>query len=170
MPRNCPASVFVVVHIGPHHSELPAILAYSAQARVVFGEDGALVRSGHVYVAPPDRHMLLANGRIHLSSGPKVHYTRPAADPLFKSAAETYGPRVLGIVLSGGDSDGAEGLRVVKLRGGRAIVQDPEEAVVPSMPYAAIMRDHPDACLPVAEITRIVRACFDGVDAATPGA
>ena len=170
MPRNCSASLFVVVHIGPHPSELPNILAHASQARVSFGEDGALVRPGHVYVAPPDRHMVLSNGHIHLNRGPKVHYTRPAADPLFQSAAETYGPRVLAIVLSGGDSDGAEGLRVVKLRGGRGIVQHPEEATVPSMPYAAIMRDNPDACLPIADITRIVRSCFDGAETATPGA
>jgi two-component system chemotaxis response regulator CheB len=145
---------------------LPHILSSSGQHPATFAEDGALIEAGHVYVAPPDHHMSLERDRIRLNQGPKVHYTRPAADPLFMSAAETHGRRVMGIVLSGGDSDGAAGLRAVAEHGGTALVQNPNEAVSPSMPQAAIMADHPDACLPIEEITRRVCAfCSHGTAA-----
>jgi two-component system chemotaxis response regulator CheB len=123
----------------------------------MFAQDGALIEAGHIYVAPPDHHMFLGPGRIRLSQGSKVHHTRPVADPLFISAAETYGHRVMGIVLSGGDGDGAAGLRAITEHGGTSLVQDPKEAAIPSMPRAAIMADHPDTCLPVAEIAQRVR-------------
>jgi two-component system chemotaxis response regulator CheB len=107
--------------------------------------------------------MVLEVGRIRLNRGPKVHHTRPSADPLFMSAAQAYGEAVLGIVRSGGDSDGAAGLWAIKRHGGVALVQDPAGAANPSMPYAAISADHPDGCLSVQEITRRVAAiCTDG--------
>ena len=101
--------------------------------------------------------MSLEASSIRLNQGPKVHWTRPAADPLFISAAQAHGRRVLGIVLSGGDSDGAAGLRAITQHGGTAFVQDPNEAAMPSMPISAIMIDHPDVCLPVEEIAERVR-------------
>jgi two-component system, chemotaxis family, protein-glutamate methylesterase/glutaminase len=101
--------------------------------------------------------MFLGVAHIRLNQGPKVHHTRPAADPLFISAAKTRGRRVMGIVLSAGDSDGAGGLRAIAERGGAALVQDPEEAASPSMPLTAMIADHPDACLPVDEIAQRVR-------------
>jgi two-component system chemotaxis response regulator CheB len=116
-----------------------------------------LIEAGTIYVAPPDHHVLLASHHIRLDQGPKVHHTRPAADPLFISDAQIHGERVLGVVLSGGDGDGATGLRTIAERGGSALVQDPAEAEIPSMPRAALMADHPDACLPVDEISRRVR-------------
>jgi two-component system chemotaxis response regulator CheB len=100
--------------------------------------------------------MVLKPERVRLNHGPKVHWARPAADPLFISAAQAYGERVIGLVLSGGDNDGAEGLRAIKQHGGRALVQKPKEAVQPSMPEAAIARDHPDACLSVGEIAKLM--------------
>ena len=108
-------------------------------------------------MAPPDHHMTLGLSRIELGQRPKVHHTRPAADPLFISAAKFHGPRVLGIVLSGGDSDGAAGLRAIKECGGVAFVQDPEEAATPAMPRSAIMADHPDDCLSTEEIAERTR-------------
>jgi two-component system, chemotaxis family, protein-glutamate methylesterase/glutaminase len=102
--------------------------------------------------------MVLEFASIRLSHGPKVHYTRPAADPLFISAAEAHGQRVMGIVLSGGSSDGAAGLRAITEHGGTALVQDPKEAETPSMSRAAIAADHPDACLTVEEIAKRVRS------------
>ncbi len=143
---------------------LPLLLSRAGQHNVTFAKDGALIEAGHIYVAPPDHHVVLEADRIRLDQGPKVHYTRPAADPLFISAAQTQGQRVMGIVLSGGDGDGAVGLRAIAEHGGTALVQDPDEAVAPSMPRAAILADHPDACLPVEEIIRRVRAfCSDGL-------
>jgi two-component system, chemotaxis family, protein-glutamate methylesterase/glutaminase len=159
IPRDCGASVFVVVHIGNNPSDLPTILSWSSGLEVSFANNGEAILPNHVYVAPPDRHMVLAPGRVLLNDGPKVHYTRPAADPLFVSAAEVYGERVIGVVLSGGDSDGAEGLKSIKAHGGTAIIQKPEEALNPSMPLTALATDHPDACLLVEEIAKVMAAC-----------
>jgi two-component system chemotaxis response regulator CheB len=150
------AAIFVVVHIGSHPSVLPHLLSSCSGHSATFACDGGLIEAGHIYVAPSDHHMSLEPDRIRLDQGPKVHHTRPAADPLFISAAESYGQRVMGIVLSGGDGDGAAGLRAIAKHGGMVLVQDPQEAEVPSMPRAAMMADHPDACLPVGEIARRV--------------
>lgn len=167
LPGDCPASVFIVVHIGDHRSDLPTILSWSSKLSVSFARDGSPIQAGHIYVAPPDQHMVLEFGRIRLNRGPKVHHTRPAADPLFISAAVAYGDRVTGVVLSGGDNDGAEGLRAIKQHGGRGVVQKPEEAIDPSMPETAIARDSPDACLSVEEIVKLMEAC--GATAPTAG-
>jgi two-component system chemotaxis response regulator CheB len=158
LPTPCWAAVLLVMHIGSHRSTLPDLLQSHGQHPAMFPQDGTLIEAGHIYVAPPDLHMLIEGVRIRLSTGPKVHYTRPAADPLFVSAAEAYGPRVMGVVLSGGDGDGADGLRVIRANGGKAYVQDPEEAETPSMPMAAIMADHPDACLPTRELAELIRS------------
>jgi two-component system chemotaxis response regulator CheB len=158
LPIPCTASVFIVMHLGNHPSILPSVLAASTRLNVSFAKDGSPIQPGRIYVAPPDHHMLLELGRVRLNRGPKVRRTRPAADPLFISAAEIYGERVIGVVLSGGDGDGAEGLRSIKDHGGEALVQHPEDAAVPSMPKAAIVMDHPDACS-VEEIAKRVKSC-----------
>lgn len=162
LPASCSAAVFVVLHIGARPSRLPSLLNTNSPHPAIFAQDGVLIEAGHIYVAPPDHHMLLEADRITLNQGPKVHHTRPAADPLFISAAESHGQNVMGIVLSGGDGDGAAGLRIIKEHGGTAIVQDPEEAVAPSMPVSALIADHPDASLPVAEIAQCVRVFCGG--------
>jgi two-component system chemotaxis response regulator CheB len=161
LPRPCLGSVFVVLHIGNRPSMLPSIL-HRHGLPASFAQDGAAIEIGHIYAAVPDHHLLLEPGRIRLSQGPKVHYTRPAADPLFISAAEAYGERVMGIVLSGGDGDGAAGLRAIKEHGGITLVQNPRDAVAPSMPNAAIAADHPDVCLPLELARRVVSFCSRG--------
>jgi two-component system chemotaxis response regulator CheB len=157
LPSPCRASVFVVIHIGAQRSMLPSILDTCGNASASFAKDGEVILEGHIYVAPPDHHMLLDRSRIWLTQSPKVHFTRPAADPLFVSAAEAFGEDLLGVVLSGGDGDGAEGLRQVKKQGGISLVQEPEEAEVPSMPLQALLSDHPDASVSVDRIARLVR-------------
>jgi two-component system, chemotaxis family, protein-glutamate methylesterase/glutaminase len=157
LPVPCAAAVFVVMHIGSNPSILPDLLSRTGLLPAAFARDGDAIEAGHIYVAPPDHHMVLGFVSIRLNQGPKVHYTRPAADPLFISAAEAHGKRVMGVVLSGGDSDGATGLRAIREHGGTALVQDPKEAAMPSMPRAAIAAGHPDACLPVEEIARRIR-------------
>ena len=159
LPSGCQASVFIVLHTGAHRSDLPTILSWSSKLGVSFAEDGSQIKQGHIYVAPPDHHMVVELGRVCLNRGPKIHHTRPAADPLFMSAAKVYGARVIGVVLSGGDGDGAEGLRAIKQHGGRAIVQKPEEAIDPSMPETAIARDHPDACFSIEDIAKVMESC-----------
>ena len=154
LPASCAASVFVVMHIGSSPSILPSLLGHAGRT-VKFPQDSTLIEAGHVYVAPPGQHMLLGPAFVRLSRGPKVHYTRPAIDPLFLSAAKAYGKRVIGIVLSGNGSDGAAGLKAIKEHGGTALVQHPEGAETPSMPHAALTEDHPEA-LPIQEIAQRV--------------
>jgi two-component system chemotaxis response regulator CheB len=158
LPVPCTAAVFVVMHIGPYPSILPEVLASRGKLPVMFPQNGTLIEAGHIYVAPPDHHMLLEAAAIRLTQSPKVHYTRPAADPTFISAAKSYGSQVIGIVLSGGDGDGAVGLRAITQHSGVSFVQDPAEAEAPSMPRSAILADHPDAVLPIEEIAQRVHS------------
>ncbi|MCJ2067671.1 chemotaxis protein CheB [Methylobacterium sp. J-030] len=160
LPPNFRASVFVVQHIGANPSVLPDILSRRGSLPATFGRHGEGIEHGHIYVAPPDYHMRLGFGAILLDHGIKVHFTRPAADPLFVSAAEAYGKRVIGIVLSGGNSDGAEGMRAITARGGLGLVQDLAEAECPEMPHAALRLDHPEPPLTADQIAeRIVAHC-----------
>ncbi len=153
LPRNFPASVLVVVHIPPYAvSRLPEILSRSGPLLATHAQQGEVIEPGRIYVAPPDRHLLVRPGQIELSRGPRENHTRPAIDPLFRTAARAYGRRTLGIVLSGALYDGSMGLLAIKTRGGMAIVQDPREAIVDSMPRRAIERVAADHILPVAEI------------------
>jgi two-component system chemotaxis response regulator CheB len=154
LPTRCTASFFIVIHIGSYPSVLRSLLARTAGLHSAFAYDGAPIEAGRIYVAPPDHHMLLEPSRVRLNQGPKVHHTRPAADPLFISAAKVFGERVIGIVLSGGGSDGADGLRAIKEHGGTALVQRPQDALAPSMPLSAIAAVHPDAVLSISEIQR----------------
>ena len=141
LPRNLAASLFIVIHIPALlPSALPQILNYAKTLPAFHAEENMLIEQGKIYVAPPDHHLLLANGCIHLGTGPKERHVRPAADVLFRSAALAYGPRVVGIVLSGMDQDGTAGLSDIKRHGGITIVQDPKEAEFPSMPQRAL--DH----------------------------
>jgi two-component system chemotaxis response regulator CheB len=104
--------------------------------------------------------MRLSFGAILLDKGPKVHFARPAADPLFVSAAEGYGKNVVGIVLSGANNDGAEGIRAITGKGGLGLVQDLDEAEFPEMPLAALLHDHPEPPLMADQIAaRIVAHC-----------
>jgi two-component system, chemotaxis family, protein-glutamate methylesterase/glutaminase len=150
LPVDLPASVFVVMHImAEARSMLAQILGRSGPLPATTAGDGERIVPGHIYVAPPGLHLLLHPGVIHLTRRPREKGYRPGIDPLFRSAAEAYGPRVIGIVLSGLLRDGAEGLREIRGRGGRAIVQDPEEALFDAMPKAAMQ-----AC----EVDRVVLA------------
>ena len=145
LPRNCRAAVALVVHVGRQPSELPEILNWHGKLPASFAEEGMFLEPGQIYVAPPDRHMLLlAPGRIHLDEGSLVHHTRPAVDPLFASAAATFGQRVVGVILSGRSGDGAAGLRAIKDHGGLALVEDPAKAAAPQMPMAAVADDAPE--------------------------
>jgi two-component system chemotaxis response regulator CheB len=132
------------------------------------------LRRGHVYIAPPDRHLTLtALETFHLDHGPKIDFHRPAADALFKSAAIAFGPRVIGVVLTGGDGDGTEGLKAMHATGGLSIVQDPSEALAPSMPRHAITGDHPDFVVKLADMADLICRLVEGderaIAASAPG-
>jgi two-component system, chemotaxis family, protein-glutamate methylesterase/glutaminase len=164
LPRNCGAAVALVMHVGRLPSQLPEILNWHGKLPAAFAEEGAVLEPGRIYVAPPDRHLLLqALGRIHLDDGTLVHHTRPAVDPLFASAAAAFGQRVVGVVLSGRGSDGAAGLRAIKDHGGLALVEDPARAAAPQMPLAAAADDAPEI-LPLDQLARrIARFCSGGI-------
>lgn len=163
LPGDLAASVFVVTHIPANApSLLPEILARAGSLLASQARDGEVWRPGHVYVAPPDHHLLLQDGVMRLSHGPKENYARPAIDVLFRSAAREYGPRVAGVVLTGTLYDGTGGLIAVKRAGGVAIVQDPGEARFPDMPRSAIEGDHPDFVLPLSGVAAtIVRLALE---------
>jgi two-component system, chemotaxis family, protein-glutamate methylesterase/glutaminase len=154
---HLPAAFFVVTHLSAHaESALPCLLERAGRLPAHHAKDNELIRSGHIYVAPPDYHMLINRNRIHLSHGPKENRHRPAIDPLFRTAAQHHGSRVIGIVLSGGLDDGSLGLKEIKEKGGIAIVQDPSEALYPDMPRNAMMSAQPHYCLRISEMGLIL--------------
>jgi two-component system chemotaxis response regulator CheB len=153
LPRDFPGSVFIVWHLAPGaKSMLPQILSKAGPLPAVNPQDGDRIEPGRIYVAPNDRHMLLEHGTIRIARGPKENRFRPAVDPLFRSAAYIYGPRVIGVVLTGALDDGTAGLWTIKLRGGTAIVQEPSDAQVRSMPLNALDNVEVDHKLPALEI------------------
>lgn len=153
LPPDLDASIFVVVHLPPYSvSRLPDILTRASSLPADHAQHGERIRPGRIYVAPPNQHMLVRDGEIALSHGPRENHTRPAIDPLFRSAARAYGPRTVGVILSGALYDGAAGLASVKARGGIAIVQDPVEASFPSMPQSALRLVDADFVLPADRI------------------
>jgi two-component system chemotaxis response regulator CheB len=160
VPVPSAAAFFIVLHIGCRPSILPDLLGGVGRLPANFARDGASIEAGHIYVAPPDCHMLLETARVRLNRKQPLHYTRPAADPLFVSAAEVHGRRVIGIILSGGGSDGATGLRAIKQHGGTTIVQHPDDAAMPWMPRAALAAASPDACLRTEEIVKFIGSFF----------
>jgi two-component system chemotaxis response regulator CheB len=160
LPADLPAAVFIVLHVGSHKSELPGLLNRVGGMPTRHADDGDPIKPGHIYVAPPDHHMVLQPGRISLTRGPRENWARPAIDPLFRSAAEAYGPNVIGVILTGALNDGTAGLYQVACAGGTTIVQDPADAVNPSMPQSALAHVAVDHCLPLvdiaAKLTRLV--------------
>ena len=153
LPRDLPAAVFVVWHIAPGSPALLAdILGRAGPLPAMHPHDGEALRPGRIYVAPPDHHLLLEDGRVRLSRGPKENRFRPAVDPLFRSAAIAYGPRVVGVILSGALDDGTAGMEAVKARGGIAVIQDPREAVDPAMPHSVLAHVVVDHVLPAASL------------------
>jgi two-component system chemotaxis response regulator CheB len=153
LPPDVAAAIFFVWHLSPHTpSLLPALVAKAGTLPAHHPIDGEPIQRGQIYVAPPDYHLQLEPEQVRLTRGPKENRFRPAIDPLFRSAAYAFGPRVIGVVLSGGLDDGTAGLWTIKDRGGIAIVQDPTEAQHPSMPRSAKEQVEIDYCLPVAAI------------------
>jgi two-component system chemotaxis response regulator CheB len=146
LPARLPAAIFIVLHTranGPNL--LPQILQRQSALQIAATEDGLTIEHGKVYVAPPDRHLLVIGDRVRVIHGPKENRHRPAIDPLFRSAAWMYGPRVIGVILSGTMDDGSAGLWAIRSCGGAAVVQDPSTALFPGMinhALATLVVDH----------------------------
>jgi two-component system, chemotaxis family, protein-glutamate methylesterase/glutaminase len=148
-----PVSVFVVLHVSPGAvSVLPHILATQTLMAVEHAVDGEAIQPGRVYVARPDHHLIVELGHVHVTRGPKENRARPAINPLFRSAALAYGPRVIGIVLTGMLDDGTAGLWEIKRRGGIAVVQSPEDAEYEQMPENALNNVRVDYQIPIAQM------------------
>ena len=138
LPAGFPLPLCVVLHIGRHRSSYDELLDQAGPLRVVFAREGDELQAGTVYLAPPDRHLLIRADRLHLSQGPRENFARPAIDPLFRSAAQACGTGAIGVLLSGRLNDGSAGLYELKQHGGIAIVQDPATADQPDMPSNAL--------------------------------
>lgn len=164
LPDTLCVPVLVVLHIGAHRSALPTLLNADGPLPAKHAEDGETIYPGHIYVAPPDRHMIVADGRLRLLRGPKENCARPAIDPLFRSAAEAYGPTAVGLILTGRLNDGTLGLFEIKRQGGIAIVQDPKDAAYPEMPKSAADHVMLDYCVPLAEMPQLLVELVDGKD------
>jgi len=156
LPATFEPAVLVVVHIGSGRSLLPELLTRRSNLVARHAEDGEPIVAGRVYVAPPDQHLLVRDGALELSRGPRENHRRPADDPLFRSAARWHGPNVIGVVLSGALNDGTSGLLMIKSRGGTAIVQDPRDAIVEGMPTSALRLVQADYVLPASEIGQVL--------------
>lgn len=169
LPANFPAAVLIVMHVGGHYSILPKILQSDSNMPVRHAEDGEPVEPGVVLVARPDFHLLLEGGMTRLVKGAKENFSRPAVDPLFRTAAVYYRENAIGIILTGRLDDGTIGLQAIKAYGGRALVQDPEDADEPGMPRSALSHVQVDACLPVEALAdRLLELVQDEPQAVSP--
>jgi two-component system chemotaxis response regulator CheB len=162
LPANLPATVLIVMHIGARRSLLPEILQKCCPLPVRHAEDCDLLQPGQVLIAPPDRHLTVekheGQPRARLWHSPRENHTRPAIDPLFRSAAAAFDGDVIAAILTGYLDDGTAGLYAVKACGGHAIVQDPSDAQVPDMPASALAYVAVDQVLPLNEIGPMLTA------------
>jgi two-component system, chemotaxis family, protein-glutamate methylesterase/glutaminase len=150
LPRDFPATIAVVLHVGAHGSVLPALLSDAGPLPAFHAEDGEAYMPGRIYIAPPDRHLVIEGARLRLVRGAKENFTRPAIDPLFRSVATQIGTRAVGVILTGMLDDGAAGLEAIQSCGGATVVQDPGDAFAAEMPRrASPFADH---VLPLAEV------------------
>lgn len=149
LPSELDAAILLVMHIGAHKSVLPQLLAPHTSLSVEHARAGDALRRSAIFVAPPDRHLMVHEGKIALSAGAKENFARPAIDPLFRSAAIEFGPRAVAVVLTGELDDGASGAAAISARGGTVIVQDPADSIAPSMPLSTVR------AVPTARVVRL---------------
>jgi len=157
LPPGIDAAVFIVIHIGARGMDLLAgIFNEHAAIPVSTATDGEPVQAGRAYVAPADHHLLVTDGIVRLGRGPRENLARPALDPLFRSVGMSYGPRAIGLVLTGMLNDGAAGLADLKRCGGVTVVQNPADAVAPDMPLGALSATEIDYRAPLADLSSLL--------------
>ncbi len=155
--HELPAAIFIVLHTAPDSSGLlPAILSRAGPLRAATAIDGEAIDTGRIYVAPPDRHLLIKEGTVGVVQGPRENRHRPAIDPLFRTAANVYGSRTIGVLLSGYGDDGVAGLQAIKTRGGLAVVQDPADALQPDLPRNAMEIVDIDRAVPISSMASLL--------------
>jgi two-component system, chemotaxis family, protein-glutamate methylesterase/glutaminase len=153
LPADFPGTIFVTVHFPEHGtSALPQILNRAGPVRASHAADGDPIEPGRIYIAPPDHHLLLSRGGVRTVRGPRENGHRPAIDPMFRSAAAAFGPRVIGVVLTGNLDDGTSGIAAVRRAGGLGVAQDPDEALFRSMPDSVIRHAGVDRVSPLGEL------------------
>src|SRR5215813_11932247 len=168
-PEDLPATIFIVQHVIPTAAgHLAQILDRVSPLPATTSQDCEIFELGHIYVAPPDHHLLVKQGYLRVTRGLRENRVRPAIDPLFRSAAVAYGARVVGIVLTGLQNDGTSGLLAIKRCGGVAMVQDPADALYPDMPLSALEHVEVDYCLPVMKMGVVLYRLSQEPPAATP--
>ncbi|QND99056.1 chemotaxis response regulator protein-glutamate methylesterase [Burkholderia cenocepacia] len=160
-----PVPICIVQHIGRHRTILPELLSRWGRLDASEALHGEPPQAGRIYVAPSDRHMIVRGGGLWLLDTAAENFTRPAADPLFRSAAREYGAGAIGVVLSGDLDDGAAGLAAIRARGGYGIVQDPDECEAPSMPRSALAAAGADAVARAGELPQAIHAAVYGARA-----
>ena len=157
LPADFKTPIFIVQHLAAgKDTYLANILDHAGPLPAIHPTDGTRIADGTIYVASPDHHMLLEDGRILVKKGPKENRFRPSIDALFRSAAYSYGPRAAGVVLTGTLDDGCSGMWSLKRMGGTTIVQDPEHALYPSMPLSVLQYVTPDYICPLAGISPLL--------------
>lgn len=161
LPADFPAAIVIVQHLLPdRRSYSVPLLSEQTRMRVKEAEDEEVLLPGTVYVAPPNSHVLVRKGSLALSHSPLVRFSRPSIDVTFESAAVAYGDRCVGVVLSGANSDGADGIRAIKQAHGLTLVQDPKAAEFDAMPAAAVATGCADRVLPLGDIgPELSRVC-----------
>jgi two-component system chemotaxis response regulator CheB len=157
LPADFKATIFVVLHLSPHSpSYMPEILNHSGPLIASHPKDGEPIQQGHIYVAPPDHHLLVEYDQVIVKKGPKENRFRPSIDALFRSAAYSYGPRVIGVVLTGLLDDGTSGMWSVKRLGGLAVIQEPEDALYSSMPDNVLLNVDIDHQVPITKLASLL--------------
>lgn len=153
-PEDFPAPIFIVQHMNADTTgeALVKALNEAGSLHCVHARDDQAFKSGNIYLAPSDQHMLIVEGKILVTKGARENRSRPAIDPLFRSAAVAYGNRVIGIILTGYLDDGTSGMTAIKRCGGLCIAQDPEDASYPDMPRSVVVNVGADYCLPISEM------------------
>jgi two-component system chemotaxis response regulator CheB len=163
LPSDLRAAVFIVLHMSPNHpSLLPELLTHRGSLPATHAVHGEGIQRGRIYVAPPDNHLMLhSGGYLHVARGPKENGHRPSVDVLFRTASRVFGPRVIGVVLTGYLDCGTAGMLSIKARGGLAVVQDPREADAADMPRSVIKHVEVDHVVPLHEIPGLLTRLAD---------
>jgi two-component system chemotaxis response regulator CheB len=157
LPPDFPSPILVVIHVHPKYiSHAAAILCRQTELKVKDAEEQDALRRSIVYIAPPNRHLLVNDGIVNLSDTPAVNFSRPAIDTTFDSVVKAYGSKVIGVILSGTGRDGSEGLRKIKQAGGFAIIEDPVTARFRAMPDAAVSASSADCIVPLKDIAPLL--------------
>ena len=157
LPGDFPAALLVTIHVHPEATNvLPDLIDRAGPLPAAFAKDGEEIAPGGIYIAPPDRHLLVDEGRVMLRRGPRENGARPAIDPMLRSVALSYGSRAIGVILTGRLDDGSSGLHAIKRCGGLAIVQDPRDAPYPDMPTSALASTPVDHIVTLGEMAALL--------------